>query len=164
VQGAGLRVFLAIGLTFTLTACAGGTGSLANFNPFNLFRSAGAQNPRTIQTLAPGRGYGFAVDNRPMVDQIIALSIEKTAAGAILRATAVTPTLGYHSADLVLVASDSTGEIAFQFRARPPAQTTAATSPGLREIVAAVFLNTAQLRGIRRLTVNAARNSRTIRR
>ncbi len=158
-----MRYLLALGIVCTLASCSGGGGSEGKLNPFNWFKNDRAQNQNEIRTLAPGRGYGFATETRPMVDQVTALSIEKTATGAIIRATALTPTQGYHSADLVLMPSTKAGEVSFQFRARPPAQPFRTGPTHLREIVVGFAISQAQLRGIRRINIIAARNSRSIR-
>lgn len=158
-----MRLIVAIGLFFTMSACSGGTGSLGRLNPFTWFGGAAAQTQGAKLTLAPSRGYGFAADTRPLVDQITSLSLEKTATGILVRATALTPAQGFHSADLVRVTASGSSEITLQFRARSPGNVTDAGPPHLRELVAVYPLSTAQLHGIRRITVIAARNSRSAR-
>ncbi|MEE9388893.1 MAG: hypothetical protein V3U96_09800 [Paracoccaceae bacterium] len=160
-----MRHILAIGLALTTSACSGGgsAGSASSLNPFNWFNGAAQQGQSTARTLAPSRGYGIAVDTRPLLDQITSLKIEKTATGAIVRATGLAPAQGYHSADLVLSGPTQSGQVTFQFRARPPSQQTAVGPAHLREIVAAYFLSHAQLAGIRRINVAAQRNSVTAR-
>jgi len=160
-KGAQVRKFLAIGIMLVLGACAGGNpGSLGNLNPFNWF-GGGNQRAAAPESLLPARAV-FVVDSRAMVDQITGLSVEKTPTGAIVRATALTPAQGYYNAGLVVVASARAGDLTLQFRARPPGQTTAIGPPHLRELVVGYALSTAQVRGIRRIHVVAARNSRSV--
>ena len=165
-----MRFILAISMVMTLAACAGGSStgsasSMANLNPFNWFGGRGAPSRDAAGTpsLAPARGYVQIVDTRPLIDQITALAAEKTASGVILRATGLAPSEGYHSADLVAVASANSGELVFEFRARPPANVARIGPTRLRELVAGVHLTRAQLIGIRIVRVVAGRNSRSIR-
>jgi len=157
-----VRIILAFGLVLSVAACSGGgRGSLASLNPFNWF--AGGQNAAAAQSLAPRRGYALDVDTRPMVDQVTALAVERTASGVIVRATALPPSDGYYDAGLVLVAPTNSRELRYEFRARPPAQVIRVASPFQRRIIAAVHLTNPQLIGIRRIVVVAQRNSRSAR-
>lgn len=131
---------------------------MGNLNPLNWFKADNLQSPGTAQTLAPRRGYGYITDTRLLVDQVTTLKVEKTATGAIIRTTGLPATQGFNSAELVLVASDRSNEVTFQFRVRPPTQPTQTSPVFLREIVAAQFISNAQLRGIRRINVIAQRN------
>ncbi len=165
-----MRFILAISLVTTLAACSGGGGtgsasSMASLNPFNWFgnRAATPGNAAGTPSLAPRRGYLKVVDTRPLIDQITALAAEKTASGVILRATGLAPSEGYHSADLVVVASAKAGELVFEFRARPPASAARIGPAHLRELVAGAHLTRAQLIGIRIIRVIAGRNSRSVR-
>ena len=158
-----MRLSLVIGLLFTISACSGGGSSLSSLNPFNLFRGSGNQERTAPRSLAPRRGYGIATDTRPPVDQITTLRIEKTATGAIVRATALNPQQGYFNASLVPAATQSPGEINLQFRASPPRRQNPVGAVHLREITAGLVLSAEQLRNIRRITVTASRNSLTVR-
>jgi len=161
-----VRPFLALALMSILSACApGGAGSIGSLNPFNWFGggAAGQNQPAGPQSLAPRVGYGFVTDTRPLVGQITGLTIERTLSGAIVRATVQAPGRGYYNAALVAVASQNPAQLTLQFRALPPGQTVQPGAPQLRQLVAAVQLSRAQLRGIRTIQVVGAGNSRTIR-
>ncbi|MEE9428140.1 MAG: hypothetical protein V3V25_08345 [Paracoccaceae bacterium] len=162
-----MRIFLGIGLCITLAACSGGgssgsAGSVSSLNPFNWFQG-NRSTQSNVKSLAPRRGYGFVVDTRPLVDQITGVSIDKTATGAIIRVTALTPAQGFHSAGLIIVGPQQTGQVTLQFRARPPVSPTAVGPVHLRELVVGKSLSRAQLLGIRRINIIAQRNSRTVR-
>ncbi|MGR3292067.1 MAG: hypothetical protein ACU0C9_12855 [Paracoccaceae bacterium] len=163
-----MRLILIIGIFLSMSACSGGGsagsgGSIGSLNPFNWFGAGGGQQQGAALSLAPRRGYPAVVDTRPLVDQITALTVEKTATGVIVTATALTPSQGYHSAGLFIVASDRSDEITVLFRARPPVQVTRIGPSHLREITAGLALSAAQIRGVRRVIVVAERNSRTVR-
>jgi len=165
-KGARVRKFLAIGVMLVLGACAGGNsggsaGSLGNLNPFNWFRGA-EQAPTAPASLLPRRGRAVVVDSRPMIDQITALSVEKTTTGAIVRATGLAEAQGFYQAGLVVVDSARPDDLTLQFRARPPGQTKAIGPPHLRELVVGYTLSAEQVRGIRRIHVVAMRNSRSV--
>ncbi len=157
-----MRIYPAFGLVILLAGCSGG-GSLGSLNPFNWFKNTGnASQSGAALTLAPRRGYTAVTDTRPLIDQITGLSIDKTASGAIIRATGLAPAQGYHSADLVLVSAIS-GELTYEFRTRAPGTVLRIGSERLREIIAGTHLSQSQLRGVRRIRVVAAQNSRTAR-
>ena len=165
-----MRFVLAILLVTTLAACsgsgsAGSAGSMASLNPFNWFgnRNGTPADAARTPTLAPARGYVQAVDTRPLIDQITALVAEKTASGVIFRATGLAPSEGYHSAELVAIASAKTNELVYEFRARPPKNRVRIGPTRLREVVAGVHLTRARLMGIRVVRVIAGRNSRSVR-
>ena len=145
-------------------------GSLGSLNPFTWFggnraaeSSGTAQTEPGARSLAPRRGYVQVIDTRPMIDQITAMSVERTPAGVIVHATGLPPTQGFHSADLVAVRSANPGELAFEFRVSPPAQAPRIGSARSREVVAATFLSRQQVSGVRRIRVTAGRNNRTAR-
>ena len=154
-----------IGLLAFLAACSGGSGngSAGSLNPFNWFHGARTNAPGAPLTLAPRRGYGFAVDTRQLADQIVDLKIERTATGAIVRATAQMPFEGFYNGGLVLVASDRADTVNLQFRVRPPGRITRAGPAHLRQMTAGFILSNGQLRGLRRINVAGLRNSRSIR-
>ena len=165
-----MRIVLALILVTTVAACSGGGGtgsasSVSSLNPFNWFGGGNATpgaDDRAL-SLAPARGYAQAVDTRPLISQITALSADKTASGVIIRATGLAPAQGYHSAGLVAVASPNARELVFEFRARPPQRTARIGPVRLRELVAGVHLTRAQLVGIRTVRIIAGQNSRTVR-
>jgi hypothetical protein len=155
-----VRKLWAFGLIVVLAGCSGGRGSLGNLNPFNWFQGNGAGNQ--VETLAPRRGYPTPVETRPLVDQITGLSAEPTPTGVIIRATALPPTQGYYAAELVLSGTTADGTLTLDFRAHPPQTAQPAGAPYLRELVAAIFLNNNQRRGLRVVRVRGARNARSI--
>ncbi len=165
-----MRFVLAIILVMTMAACSGSgssgsAGSMANLNPFNWFGNRGGtpDNADRPASLLPARALAQFIDTRPLINQITALVAENTASGVIFRATGLAPSEGYHSADLVAVASAKVNELVFEFRARPPQNTARIGPTRLRELVAGVHLTHAQLIGIRIVRVVAGQNSRSVR-
>lgn len=164
-----MRFVLAIILVTTMAACSGSgssgsAGSMANLNPFNWFGNGGTpDNAERPASLLPARALVQFIDTRPLINQITALVAENTASGVIFRATGLAPSEGYHSADLVAVASVKANELVFEFRARPPENVARIGPTRLRELVAGVHLTHAQLIGIRIVRVVAGRNSRSVR-
>ena len=149
----------AFGLTLALAACSGGNrASLSSFNPFNWFRPGAG----TVQSLAPARGYARTVETRPLVERLTGAVAERTPTGVIIRATALPPTQGYYDAGLTKEGVDN-GTLTLSFRARPPQSAMPAGPAHLRELVAAIYLTRAQAQGLRRVRVQAAGNSRTVR-
>jgi len=158
-----VRTILAFMVVLTLTGCAGsgsggGSGSLT---PINWFGGGASARP---ETLAPRGGFPVAVDRRPLIEKITAVAVERTPYGIIVRATGLSPTLGYFDAGLVPVAAPRRGEMAFEFRARPPGRAMPTGTAYARQITAGAFIPGERLHGIRTIRVIGTTNSRTARR
>ncbi|MGR3756970.1 MAG: hypothetical protein ACU0AT_07065 [Tranquillimonas sp.] len=132
----------------------------SRFNPFNWFGGS-----TEVATLTPPEGYAAApVDRRPLMDQIAALSVDRTPGGAIVRATGLPPSQGWWDGELVAAGEPEAGILTLQFRAVPPARPSRVSTPRSREVVVGLFLSDRELEGLREIRVNAARNARSARR
>jgi len=143
-------------LMVTVSGC--GMVRESRLNPFNWFGSATPAQP------APAPDRIVAPDRRELAAQITGLTIEPTPDGAIVRATALPPTLGFWDAELVALDKGESGKITYEFRYRPPVEPMAASTPQARSIVAAAFLSNKRLQLINEVLVQGATNALTSRR
>ncbi len=155
------RLFFALSLAFGLTACDGGI----DLNPFN-WLSGSSKPGDDMVTLEPSGGYPADADRRLVIDQVTALRIERTTAGAIVHATGLPPRLGYWDAELV---AENDGEpvngvISYVFRIATPRWATRASTPYARSIEVAQFISNAKLRDVTSIRVTGTQNSLTARR
>lgn len=172
MMGADMRIMVttALAATLALSGCGGGSG----WNPLGWFgggRDAPAAGPEQTNPLIPQRS-GFRrpepeYDGVP-VQQVLDLRFEPVSGGAIVHARGLSATLG--AFDLALVPSEETQaegtkevldytlSARYSARSRPPAPKTS------RELNVATFLSDEELRGVRTIRVNAASNSRSVRR
>lgn len=148
---------LALALVLALGACSAISGS--RLNPFNWFGGSRAQTNQTVQQLAPNE----RADGRFLVDQVIALRINRTPGGAIVEAVGLPPTQGYWSAELVALndgrAAD--GVLSYEFRVARPTSPQAQGIQQSREITVAAAVSNLRLNGVRQIRVIGARNSRS---
>ncbi len=105
-------------------------------------------------------------DARPLVAQVTALAVERTAGGAILRATGLPPRQGYWDAALLPETDGQPvkGVLSFRFVILPPTSPSGVSTPQSREVVVARRLSDAQLQGVRAITVIGEQDTRTVRR
>jgi len=154
--------FLTSAMLLTLSGCARIADS--RINPFNWFGDSQAapvaSAPEDRRPLTPAGARTQIVDARPLVQSVTALSVDRSAAGAIVRATGIAPTQGYFNAQLVS-SGVSDGVLTLQFRAQAPAGFQAEGSARSRRIEAAYVIGAAELSGIRSVRVEAAGNART---
>jgi hypothetical protein len=144
-----LRALVALSLILSLAACE------SRLNPMNWFGGDREQRITVVETEAGPR------DPRPLVSEVIALSVEATTSGAILRATGRLPTQGYWQAELVPAGrEDST--LIYEFRAAPPAGSAPQGAPATREIVVATALGRRDLEGVRTILVIGQANRRSV--
>lgn len=147
-----LRTIVVLSLILSVAACGN-----SRLNPLNWF---GGDREQRIRVDPDANGRPVVVDGRILVTEITQLSVEQTTAGAIVRATGVTPAQGYYDADLVEVErTEST--LVFEFRAASPGS---AATAGLQQIVAGTALSVGELQGIRSITVIAQTNRRSVNR
>lgn len=154
-------VTLLLCLSLTVSGCGRLAGS--NWNPLNWFGGSGPTNVAADGTIRPLIPEGQTVelqDNRVAIDQIVAVEIARTASGAIVRATGLASTQGYFNAELVLISAGS-GTLTYEFRVEAPAGFEAVGSDASRRITVARDLDNTALRGVRRIVVQGARNSRS---
>lgn len=149
------RTFLILGGVAALAGCGGAGG---RWNPLNWFRPASRAERVTEVSVTR------AADDRPLVRDITALSVERRPGGAIIRATGLPPTQGWYDAALVAEESDAAGVLTYTFRARPPEAPTRVSTAQSRELVAARYLSDIDLAGVRAIRVLGAATARTARR
>lgn len=139
-----------------LTGCS--AVSESRLNPFNWFGEA----ENTEATAAPVEENR---DPRPLITDVTALTIEPTPTGAIIRATGVPPSQGWHSAELVAIEDRPVGGVLqYRFHAVGPDMQTPVSTVQSRELRVAVALTQAELAQIRVIQVIGARNIRSVRR
>jgi hypothetical protein len=145
----------ALALLLTLTAC--GQVRESRINPLNWFGRSEAR-----PTAPLGQPIPVLPDTRPLVDQVTAMSLERTHGGAILRATGLPPTQGFWDAELVAVTGANVGEgvLVFDFRLAPPPYLARQGTTFSREVEVATFLSNAQLEGVSRIVVRGLRTER----
>lgn len=169
-----MRIILttALASALALSGCGKSTGG-AKYNPLNWFgksrseaRDSGPQNPLIPKESAFKRGP--AEDQSVLVAQVLAMTLEPTAGGAILRVTGLSPTLGAHNVTLVPAFDlDEDGPqelLSYSLKAEYSARSRPAAPPRSRELSVAVFLSDEMLRGVRSVEVSGAENSRSVRR
>lgn len=132
-----------------LAGCAGLKTS--KLNPFNWFgRAQAAQRVAIADTPA---------DPRPLVAQVLDLSVEPYPGGAIIRATGLPPTQGYWNAELVALPLDAAGVLVYEFRIFPPPVAKPVRSPVSREVTVAADLSSVELVGVTRIVVQGSANA-----
>jgi len=105
-----------------------------------------------------------ATDNRPLVDRIARVGLERTPDGAILSATGVAKRQGPWAANLVLDGRRSSpSRLVYQFRMVPSPTPTRVSTEASREVIAGRFLTNQRLAGVREIQVLGAQSSRSIR-
>ena len=154
------RILVVLGLSLAVAACDNGV----NLNPLTWFNAA--TSDKTLVALEPADGYASDTDRRLVVQQVTALRIERTTAGAIVHATGLPPTLGYWDAELVAEnnGEPENGVVSYVFKVATPRWATSPGTPYSRTIEAAVFIPNVKLGEIRAIRVVGAQNSRTARR
>ena len=149
---------LALLLACALLLAGCGSARESRMNPFNWFGSS-REGPQLgeISTVQ---------DNRPAVEQITALSVERTSSGALVRAEGLVPTLGWWDAELVAEnhGRPVDGVMTYRFVAAAPRTPQPTGSVRARTIVAAVPISEIMLEQTARVVVAGATNSRSIRR
>ncbi len=137
-------------------------GCASRMNPVHWF---GGHHEKAAPTLAPKDGYPVNIDPRPLVDRIAAVHVDKTPEGIIVTATALPPTQGYWSAELVPTArtyddkpAAENGVMTLDYRIMPPRTGQPVGSKKSREITAAFFLSNQTLASVKKIVVNASQN------
>lgn len=154
------RILALLGLALGLAACSNGV----NLNPLTWFNAL--SNDPGLVALEPDGGWPADQDRRIAVDQVTALTIERTTAGAIIHATGVPPRLGYWDAELVAEnhGEPENGVLTYVFRIAEPRWNQGTGTPYARTVEVAKFLSNAQLGDIRAIKVIGDRNALTARR
>ena len=148
----GRQIVIVIALLGVLGGCS--RISESRLNPFNWFGRDGAVEVQAVEVVT---------DPRPLVAQVINVSIERAPGGAILRAVGLPPRQGHWAPELIETGR-ANGVVAFHFRlAEPPAPTRVSTQVS-REVVVATFLTDQDLAGVREIQVIGSQASRAVRR
>jgi hypothetical protein len=152
-----MRLSLTLALTAVMVLTACGSMRESRLNPLNWFGGA-----REAQ--ADEFGIPATIEARPLVDQVLLMTIEQTPYGAIVRATGLSPTQGHYDAELVARPLDENGVLIYDFRLMPPPGPTPAGAPRTREVTVAAHLSKIKLDSIREIVVQGAQNARSSRR
>lgn len=145
---------VALAALLTLSACGGVRES--RLNPFNWF---GGSEPTETITIVVDKA-----DPRPLVGDVLSMSVEPYSGGAIVRATGRTETQGWWDAELVEAETDDPGKLVLEFRLLPPIVRTDVNTPRSREITVAKTLSPTRLEYISSIVVQGANNARATRR
>lgn len=151
-------LILVLAASVALTGCS--TVRESRINPMNWFNSSREEaRPELGET-------GAVEDHRPLVPQVTTMTIERTSSGAIVRAEAVMPSVGWWDAQLVPenFGRPQGGTLTFRFVAARPRQPVAAASEAARTISAVYALTQAQLDTTSDVVVVGESNSRRARR
>ena len=143
-----LRLILSLSVILGLSAC----GTV--LNPFNWFGNDRSEEIEVVDTDPDA-------DIRPLVQQVVSLSIDPVTQGAIVRATGLPPTQGYWSAELIEV-ERTANEITYEFRVFPPLDPSPSSTQQSREVMVGIQLTNFDLNGLRRVTVIGAQNRRSV--
>ena len=149
-----IRLMTVLMIVATLAGCARIRDS--KVNPFNWFGRS-AEVEKVVLPEKPA-------DPRGLVQQVVSLTVEPIASGAIVRATGLPPTQGYWEADLVAQDVDENGRLVLEFRLFPPLEPQAAGTQVSREVVVATHLSNIKLRDVREIVVQGEMNARAVRR
>ena len=141
----------------SLTAC--GSIRESRVNPMNWFNYE-----RQEERLTPEGALETAKDIRPLISQVADMRIERAPGGAIVRATGLPQTQGFHTAELIEVETETRGLLAFEFRVVPPRPGAPVGSAPSREITVGTFVSDIALQGITAIEVRGQDNLRRTRR
>lgn len=149
-----VRQIALVSLCLLLIGCGGFRDS--RLNPFNWF---GRSEPRETIVLPDA-----AADPRPLVENVLTMTVEPMPGGAIIRATGQTPTQGWWQAELVPQPLTKDGVLVFEFRLLPPITRTDVNTPRSRQVTVAQYISDIKLEAVREIVVQGANNARAARR
>lgn len=161
--------------TLVLSACA--TVRDSRVNPLNWFGQSRSEPVEVVENtnpLIPKRGGLFARDReraaayqgRPF-DQVSDLRVERVPGGAIVRATGLAERQGIYAVQLTPENEDLEpvdGVLTFRLEGVLPDRATRIGAVPTREVTAGFQLTDGDLRGVRTIRVEGARNVRSVRR
>ena len=147
--------------TLALVVLLGACGSAPKkwYNPFGWF--GGSREASASQRVAAS--VGTPSDPRPLVDQILSMTVERYSGGAIVRATGLPPTQGFWAGELIAQPVVD-GRLEFRFVLLPPPVTSRVSTAVSREVTAAASVSEIKLQGVREIIVTGAQNARSSRR
>jgi hypothetical protein len=144
---------VALAALLTLSAC--GAVRDSRLNPFNWFgRSEPVETIRVVEKADP----------RPLIGDVLSMSVEAYSSGVIVRATGRTETQGWWDAELIEAKTDDPSKLVLEFRLLPPIVRTDVNTPRSREVTDAKTLSPTRLEYITSITVQGANNARATRR
>lgn len=149
-----VRQIALVSLCLLLIGCGGFRDS--RLNPLNWF---GRSEPRETIVLPDA-----AADPRPLVENVLTMTVEPMPGGAIIRATGQTPTQGWWQAELVPQPLTEDGVLVFEFRLLPPITRTDVNTPRSRQVTVAQYISDIKLEAVREIVVQGANNARAARR
>ncbi len=159
--GAQVRIFVFVALLLALGSCA--SISQSRFNPFNWFGKGRAQavSAEPAQPADPA-----LADPRPLVADVIALTVERASGGAIITAVGTVPAQGFWNAELLALNGGApvNGTLVYLFRVSPPEGQLFAVAARAWRITAAQFVSDNALIGVTSIVVRGARSERRSRR
>ncbi len=174
-----MRISLTVLLAASVSLGACGVVRNSVLNPSNWFdRSTSeaieAVDEKPVNLLIPQESGLFAkkrTDDANYVgkplDEIVNLTIERIAGGAIIRATGRADRQGIYSVRLTPVVEDETpvdGVLTYRLEGVKPNANTAIGASATREVTAARKLTDQDLRGVRTIRVEGVRNAQVARR
>ena len=174
-----MRISLTVLLAASVSLGACGVVRNSVLNPSNWFdrstsESIEAVDEKPVNLLIPQESGLFAkkrADDANYVgkplDEIVDLTIERIAGGAIIRATGRAYRQGIYSVRLTPVVEDETpvnGVLTYRLEGVKPNANTAVGASATREVTAARKLTDQDLRGVRTIRVEGVRNAQVARR
>lgn len=145
-----------------LSSCGGvGSASVGSLNPFSWFGSSSASStPDAI----PARQ--VRDDGRATVSQVLSAQLDYAPQGIIVRAEALVPAIGYHSATLRPVnfgELSENGNLAYEFRAIAPDLLSPTSGAASASLTAGAFVGASRLQSVNSITVLGVGNEVTVR-
>ncbi|KPQ07885.1 MAG: hypothetical protein HLUCCA12_02130 [Rhodobacteraceae bacterium HLUCCA12] len=148
--------FALLALSLVLAGCGGFRDS--RVNPMNWFGGSteeSALGPLTLEN-----------DNRVLVGSVSSLAIERTSTGALVRAEAQMPGIGWWDVELVPENEGRPvdGVLSYRFLAAAPRNREARAAGGSQTLVAAAPVSEFTLEQVSTIVVRGAESSRSVRR
>ncbi len=155
-----MRIFVFAAL-LALGSCA--SISQSRFNPFNWFGKGEAQ---AVSTETAHAADPALADPRPLVADVISLSVERASGGAIVAAVGTVPAQGFWDAELLALNGGLpvNGALVYLFRAAPPEAQLFAIGARAWRITAGQFVSDNALFGVTSIVVRGAQSERRSRR
>ncbi|MDO5528107.1 MAG: hypothetical protein Q4F71_01780 [Paracoccus sp. (in: a-proteobacteria)] len=161
-----------IAARFVMLACVLGLAGCGNWNPLGWMRSSSS----APQTLTPPGGYPTQqTDRRDLIPQILSAGFQPLNEGRLLVVTAIGPTKGWHSAELLTervqpagqLRPDEDGVLRLVLVGLPPPEGSEdlriAANPQVDALQVALPISHLQWSRISAVTVRAGNNSVTVR-
>lgn len=151
-----MRLTQSVALVSLIALVGCGAIRESRFNPLNWFGRS-APVAQVVDYTAPA-------DPRPLVANVLSMTIEPYPGGAIVRATGLPPTQGYWDAELTALPVAEDGKLVLEFHIFPPVGRAGVVNQQSREITVAYDITDRKLAGISQIVVQGAQNARASRR